>query len=72
MNKTPTMREVYDFGEYLEQEDADFVLGDFNIDRNKEYGQRQINTLERILKMEQVNKESTRHAATLDLIFKKL
>ena len=71
MNKTPTFREVYDFGEYLEQEDADFVLGDFNIDRNKEYGQRQINTLERILKMEQVNKESTRHAATLDLIFKK-
>ena len=69
INKTPTLTEVKVVGKLLKKENANFILGDFNIDRNNEDGGKKINELAKILNMRQVNKESTRNAAVLDLIF---
>ena len=69
INKTPTMSEVKEIGNVLKDENANFILGDFNIDRNKEDGIQKINELSKLLKMRQVNHESTRNSAVLDLIF---
>ena len=69
INKTPTLSEVKEIGNVLKDENANFILGDFNIDRNKEDGIQKINELSKKLKMRQVNNESTRNSAVLDLIF---
>ena len=69
INKTPSLSEIKEIGNVLKEENANFILGDFNIDRNKEDGIQKINELSKKLKMRQVNNESTRNAAILDLIF---
>ena len=71
INKSPTFENMKSIPKFLKEQNANFILGDFNIDRNKEDGMRKINELSRLLNMKQVNKESTRNSATLDLIFKK-
>ena len=71
INKTPTFGEVDQIGKFLCEQNATFIVGDFNIDRNKEDGRKKIDELCRLLKMQQVNKEITRYSATLDLIFTK-
>ena len=71
INKTPGLLETQEIGRILQKEDSTFILGDLNIDINKEDGRKKINELSNILKMKQVNKESTRNRATLDLIFRK-
>ena len=71
VNKTPGILETQEIGEILKKENATAILGDFNINTDKEDGHRKINDLSNILQMQQVNKESTRNNATLDLIFRK-
>ena len=55
----------------FKNEDATFLLGDFNIDPHNEDGHRKIGLLSNNLEMQQINRESTRNNTTLDLIFTK-
>ena len=48
INKTPTLSEVKEIGNVLKDENANFILGDFNIDRNKEDGIQKINELSKV------------------------
>ena len=69
INKTPVNYEVKQIGEILRKENAKVILGDFNINPDIDESFEKINNLSSIIKMTQVNRESTRHNRTLDLIF---
>lgn len=71
INKTPNMLEIEEIADILKMENASVVMGDFNIDPNKEDGAKKINLFSKITKMVQVNQEVTRKSVTLDLIFRK-
>jgi Ulp1 family protease len=71
VNKTPSMLETEEIANKLKNEDATFILGDFNIDPQNEDGHRKICLLSNTLDMQQINRESTRNNTTLDLIFRK-
>ena len=71
INKTPTMLETEEIADKLKNEDVTFILGDFNINPTNEDGHKKINVISNQTEMQQINKESTRNTATLDLIFKK-
>ena len=71
VNKTPGLLETQEIGKILKNEKATAILGDFNINPDKEDGYRKINELSNIMQMQQVNRESTRNNSTLDLIFRK-
>ena len=71
VNKTPGILETEEIANKLKDEDASFILGDFNIDPNSEDGYRKICVLSNTLEMQQINRENTRNSTTLDLIFRK-
>ena len=71
VNKTPSSLETGDIANKLKNEDATFILGDFNINPHKEDGLRKIHELSNTLEMQQINRESTRNNNTLDLVFRK-
>ena len=60
INKTPNMLEIEEIADILKMENASVVMGDFNIDPNKEDGAKKINLFSKITKMIQVNQEVTR------------
>ena len=71
VNKTPSSSETVEIANKLKNEDATFILGDFNINPQKDDGLRKILELSNTLEMQQINRESTRNKTTLDLIFRK-
>ena len=71
INKTPVISETKAIGNILAEQNVSVVLGDFNIDRQKDEGRTKISILEKRLGMSQLNKVTTRYRATLDLLFRK-
>ena len=71
INKTPNMMEIEEIAEIMKMENATVVLGDFNIDPDKEDGTKKLELFSKITEMVQVVKEVTRKSVTLDIIFRK-